>query len=97
MAADDYDEDERELIRKHRESKAKERADEFEVEVGDGKGNYARVPYGKAKNWLRNIGFEIDDEPEQDEPEPEPKPEPKKGRGQQASGGQVRAFQRRIS
>jgi len=92
--ADELDPDELELIKKHRAAKAMARADDFEVEVGDGKGNYARVPYGKARNWLRGIGFEIDDEPEQAEPEPEAKPERKAGPGKQ---GNVTAFGRRIS
>jgi hypothetical protein len=50
----------------------KQERDRFEVEIG-AEGNYARVPYEKAKVWLQDkFGIDLDAEPKQ-EPEAEGK------------------------
>jgi hypothetical protein len=51
------------------EKREKEEKDRFEVEIGSD-GNYARVPYEKAKTWLaKTFGIDLDEEPKQDAPE----------------------------
>lgn len=97
MARDDLDDEERALIEKHRAERKQRTDDDFEVEVGDGAGNYARLPYSKARNWLKRVSnFDIDDEPEQEEPEPEADDKGKrKPAGRQQQGGNVRAFRGR--
>jgi hypothetical protein len=45
-----------------------EAEDEFEVEIGS-EGNYARVPYAKARKWLgETFGIDLDQEDKQDTP-----------------------------
>lgn len=96
---DDLDDEERELLAKHRAERAKQQADDFEIEVGDKDGNYARIPYSKGRNWLRARGIEIDDELEEDPGEGDEGKPAAKGKGQAKEGGNVRAFRagRRIS
>jgi hypothetical protein len=51
------------------DKREKEAKDRFEVEIGQ-EGNYARVPYEKAKGWLqKTFGIDLDQEPVQDEPD----------------------------
>jgi hypothetical protein len=58
------------------EKREKEERDRFEVEIGS-EGQYARVPYEKAKTWLqKTFGIDLDEEPKQ---EPEPEAEGPKG------------------
>ena len=50
------------------EKREKEERDRFEVEIGSD-GNYARVPYEKAKDWLaKTFGIDLDSEPKQEPP-----------------------------
>lgn len=64
MANDELDDDERELIRKHRASKEREN---FRARIRDDKGNEAELPYHKAKGWLqKTFGIDLDQEPKQD-------------------------------
>lgn len=96
---DDLDDEERQIIEKHRAERAKQRSEDFEIEVGDGEGNYARIPYSKGRNWLRSKGIEIDDEPEQDDDDEPGDPKRKTGSQKAKQGDNVRAFRsgRRIS
>jgi hypothetical protein len=60
-----------ELLAALAEEEAREKAekDRFEVEIG-ADGNYARVPYEKAKGWLaKTFGIDLDEEPKQDAPD----------------------------
>lgn len=53
------------------DKREKEEKDRFEVEIGS-EGNYARVPYEKARTWLQSkFGIDLDEEPKQ-EPDAEP-------------------------
>ena len=63
------------------EKREKEAKDRFEVEIGS-EGNYARVPYEKARSWLQNtFGIDLDKEPKQEaEEEADPKPPNRFGR-----------------
>jgi len=71
-----------------------EAEDDFEIEIGNASGEYARVPYRKGKGFLARFGLDADDLPKQDpEGAPEDKPKGKQG-GQQ--GGNVRAFGRTV-
>jgi hypothetical protein len=73
-----------ELLAQLAEEEAREKAerDSFEVEIGSD-GNYARVPYEKAKTWLsKTFGIDLDDEPRQE-------PEADKDDGK---GGDVKRF-----
>jgi hypothetical protein len=59
-----------ELLAALAEEEAKEKAekDRFEVEIGS-EGNYARVPYEKARDWLqRTFGIDLDKEEKQEAP-----------------------------
>lgn len=48
------------------EKREKEEKDRFEVEIGS-EGQYARVPYEKAKSWLqKTFGIDLDEEPKQE-------------------------------
>lgn len=50
------------------EKREKEEKSRFEVEIGS-EGNYARVPYEKAKSWLqKTFGIDLDEEEKQDPP-----------------------------
>jgi hypothetical protein len=61
--------------------------DAFEVEIGS-EGNYARVPYAKAKTWLgKTFGIDLDDEPKQGDGKDEPAGE---------GDGKVRRFGRQV-
>ena len=58
------------------EKREQEEKDRFEVEIGS-EGNYARVPYEKARTWLQDkFGIDLDKEPKQepDEGKPDEKP-----------------------
>lgn len=58
------------------EKREKEEKDRFEVEIGS-EGNYARVPYEKARDWLqKTFGIDLDQEPKQDTPEEKPDEKP---------------------
>lgn len=87
MADDGLDEEERELLKKHRDSKRKAQEDEREVWIRQGD-HEAAVPYSKALPWLREkFGIDLADEPVQEQPDAAP--------GQQESGqqgGDVRRF-----
>ncbi len=78
-----------ELLAALAEEEAREKAerDRFEVEIGSD-GNYARVPYEKAKDWLaRTFGIDLDQEPKQDAPD----------QGKDEGDGKVRRFGRQVS
>jgi len=77
---DILDPDELKLI-KERRAQRKE-AEDKEVWIKSADGHEARVGYGVAKNWLRKVGFDLDDdEPgktEEAPPEDEDPAEPEK-------------------
>jgi hypothetical protein len=55
------------------DKREKEEKDRFEVEIGSA-GNYARVPYEKARSWLQaTFGIDLDAEDKQDPPADEGK------------------------
>ena len=64
------DDDEIDLIKKRRAQRKEE--EDQEVWVKDEHGREVKLPYGRARNWLRKYGFELDDEDPEAEPEPEP-------------------------
>jgi hypothetical protein len=69
------------------EKREKEERDRFEVEIGS-EGNYARVPYEKARSWLQEkFGIDLDQEPKQGDGKDEPKDE---------GDGKVRRFGRQV-
>lgn len=76
--ADDYDDEERALIEKHRAGKkdAQRKADDqLEVELWNERGQGTRVPYSKGRKWLQdNFGIDLDDEPVQDDETPDDQP-----------------------
>lgn len=86
MAKDDLaslglDDDEIELIKARRKQRREET--EREVWVRNADGHEARLPFGTARNWLRKVGFDLDDEEPgqvEEEPETEPETEPDKTR-----------------
>ncbi len=55
--------------------------DDFEIEIGDGEGNWAKVPYHKGKAWLRRFGIDLPETPESNETET-----PKKTPGKAPTG-----------
>lgn len=64
MANDELDDDERELIRKHRASRE---SNNFRVRIRDDKGNEGELPYHKARTWFqKTFGIDLDQEPKQD-------------------------------
>lgn len=69
---DDLDDDEKELLRQHREAKKAEQAKndgELRVWIRSAAGEEADIPYGKGRSWLQQkFGIDLDDEPIQ-EPE----------------------------
>ncbi len=70
MASDELDEEERELLRKHREKRAQARAQEessLRVSIWDESGAGAELTYAKAKKFLAKFGIDLDEEPVQDE------------------------------
>ncbi len=68
------------------EKREEQERNRFEVEIGS-EGNYARVPYEKARTWLQNtFGIDLDQEPKQDAPA-------EKDEGD----GKVRRFGRQVS
>lgn len=78
-----------ELLAALAEEEAREKAerDRFEVEIGSD-GNYARVPYEKAKDWLaKTFGIDLDAEPKQEPP----------AEGQGEGDGKPVRFGRRVS
>lgn len=82
MANEELDDDERELIRKHRASRDRE---QFRVRIRDDKGNEADLPYHKGKTWLQKIfGIDLDAEDKQDEDG---------GKGGDGGDGTVKRFQ----
>jgi hypothetical protein len=69
------------------EKREKEERDRFEVEIGS-EGNYARVPYEKARIWLQEkFGIDLDTEPKQGDGKDEPAGE---------GDGKVRRFGRQV-
>ncbi len=69
------------------EKREKEERDRFEVEIGSD-GNYARVPYEKAKDWLaKTFGIDLDSEPKQEPP----------AEGKDEGDGKPVRFGRRVS
>jgi hypothetical protein len=40
--------------------------DDFEIEIWDGTGAGAKVPYHKGKTWLQRFGIDLPDTPEDD-------------------------------
>lgn len=91
--ADDLDDEERELIEKHRAERAKAAEDDRDVWIKQGD-NEGSLPYSKAKSWFQKaFGIDLDDEPVQDD-----KPEkPAKPAAKDAKPGSVTAFGRRVS
>jgi hypothetical protein len=78
-----------ELLAQLAEEEAREKAerDRFEVEIGSD-GNYARVPYEKAKDWLaKTFGIDLDQEPKQGDGKDE---------GKDEGDGKVRRFGRQV-
>lgn len=78
-----------ELLAALAEEEAREKAerDRFEVEIGSD-GNYARVPYEKAKDWLsKTFGIDLDQEPKQEAP----------AEGKDEGDGKPVRFGRRVS
>jgi hypothetical protein len=73
--ADELDEEELELLKKHRAKKAQAAKDDKEVWIKQGD-NEAAIPYSKGKSWLqKTFGIDLDDEPVQgDEPKEDDKP-----------------------
>ncbi len=69
--ADELDEEERALLDKHRQEKAKKQqaADaELQVEIWDESGRGARLPYAKGRSWLaKTFGIDADELKPQDE------------------------------
>ena len=81
LASLGLDDDEIELIKARRKQRREET--EREVWVKNADGHEARLPFGQARNWLRKVGFDLDDEePGQvtEETEEEPEAEPEKPR-----------------
>lgn len=86
----DYDDEELELIRQHREKKASAAAADKEVWIKQGD-NEAAVPYSKGRSWLqKTFGIDLDDEPVNDAPDPEGK------QGQPAAAPKAVQFGRRV-
>ncbi len=79
--AEEYDDEERAIIEKHRKAKAQQQqaADaELQVEIWDESGRGARLPYAKGRSWLaKTFGIDADDLKPQDEDEEAPEGEPK--------------------
>lgn len=50
--------------------------DDFDVEIWDGEGNGARVPYRKGKSWLQKFGIDLP-EPTEETDEAKPATRPK--------------------
>lgn len=54
------------------DKREKDEKNRFEVEIGS-EGQYARVPYEKARGWLqKTFGIDLDEEPKQDPDEGKP-------------------------
>lgn len=103
MAGDELSDDERELIRQHREAAAaaaREGEADLRVWIRSDDGNEADIPYSKGRRWLQDkFGIDLDDEPAQD-----PAADAGKGKGKApadpgpaAPGGEVRRFGRRMA
>ncbi len=95
--ADDLDDEERELLKKHRAAKQR---DAFRVRIRDDKGNEADLPYHKGKTWLQKVfGIDLDDEDVQDGAGGEGKGNGGGDGGGGGEGGNVKRFQsgRRVS
>jgi hypothetical protein len=94
MGAEEVDEEELELLKKHRAKKQKDAESDREVWIRQGD-NEAAVPYSKAKKWLQEtFHIDLDEEPVQDQPDAQPGQQQQSGQG----GDGVRRFAgRRVS
>lgn len=87
---DELDDEERALLKKHRDAKAKAKADDRAVWIRQGD-HEAEVPYSKAQSWLREkFGIDLDKEEVQD-PDGDDDQAPDDGKP-----GTVRRFGRRV-
>jgi hypothetical protein len=67
---DELDEEEQELLKKHRAKKAQAAKDDKEVWIKQGD-NEAAIPYSKGRAWLqKTFGIDLDEEPVQGDETP---------------------------